>query len=397
TQDVAVLVEIEKRYGFVSLQLKIAELVNLPVGMLTPVRMGDTLILRRARELGYVLSNAVQSEKKSYPGAYVFEPRRKGLVRNVAVFDFESLYPNIIINERIDIPGFNGEVLPHIISQLLEMRRKAKEQYKATGDARYDVEQKAYKIIANALYGLFGTEGFRFLDLQRASAVTAKGREMLLKASSIAEELGYSVIYGDTDSIFITGWTDPGELALVETALNEMLKPYRVKLEYYGDIYLIAKKKYILRLPDGKRIVKGVELVRGDWARIFKEVVSSLVEMVFSGCTAQDIKSYLAGIRKELYSGRLDDKLVMCKGYSHSKEYKVASEHVKAARILARRHKVPLESITEVCYVYVKHGDGVEPVYNGRIPKGIDYDRYWERIMELAKRMLILNNAGLAK
>ncbi|MEM4530579.1 MAG: hypothetical protein QXY39_01790, partial [Thermofilaceae archaeon] len=42
TQDVAVLVEIEKRYGFVSLQLKIAELVNLPVGMLTPVRMGDT-------------------------------------------------------------------------------------------------------------------------------------------------------------------------------------------------------------------------------------------------------------------------------------------------------------------------------------------------------------------
>lgn len=393
--DVALMLELEKKYGLIGLRIRIAELVNLPINMLSPVRIGDTLILRRARELGYVLSNSIRSQKRNYQGAFVFEPKMRGLVRKVAVFDFESLYPNIIINERIDIPGFNGEVLPYIEERLLKLRKEAKNKLKETGDMKYDIEQKAYKILANSLYGLFGTEGFRFMDLNKASFITGKGREMLMKASELVNDMGYEIIYGDTDSIFISGWNTQDDLILLEVILNERLKPYRMKLEYFGDIYMMAKKRYIFRKMNGEMIYKGVEVVRGDWAKLYKEVVERIISMLFMGESLEKIREYLNQIRIDLISGKLDDKLIICKSYNADKKYKVVAEHVKAAEKMIKKYKIPEDTITEVCYVYVSYGDGVEPVINGMIPNKLDYRRYWERLMTLVNRIIIGRQFGL--
>jgi DNA polymerase I len=387
--DVAMLLEIDKRYGFSKLRAKVGELVGLLNDDLTPVRMGDTLILRRARELGYVLSNTVNTRKKGYPGAVVFEPVRKGLIRNVAVFDYESLYPSIIVNEKIDIPGFSGEVVPYIESRLLELRREAKKKFKETGDQRYDIEQWALKILANSLYGLFGTEGFRFFNEETASKITAKGREMLMTAKDVAESIGYVVVYGDTDSIFISGWADEKDLGFLESSINEVVKPYRMKLEYLGDLYIMAKKRYILRTRDGREIAKGVELVRSDWAPLFKRVVKDVVDILFRGGGRREVNDYLAKVKIQLWSGSLNNELIICKGVS-PKEYKVEAEHVRAVKKWCRQTGTPLDAVTRVCYYYVNGSDGVEPVdpLNPVFAKKPHYQRYWDRIMTLIGRLV---------
>ena len=66
--------------------------------------------------------------------------------------------------------------------------------------------QLALKNLINGVYGLFGSEFFEFSDYRVAELTTAFGRQTLQHMQHIAEEVyGLKVIYGDTDSIFVTG------------------------------------------------------------------------------------------------------------------------------------------------------------------------------------------------
>jgi DNA polymerase elongation subunit (family B) len=150
--DVEILKILDDKYGFTALKTKIAELLNLPIGMCSPLAMGDVLTLRRVNELGYVAKDriddidvSISNEKK---GAMVFTPKL-GVRKKLVYFDYASMYPYIIINENIDIEGFNGEVMPYIEKQLLDERAEYKKLYKETGKEEYNVMQQAVKILGN--------------------------------------------------------------------------------------------------------------------------------------------------------------------------------------------------------------------------------------------------------
>ena len=148
-------------------------------------------------------------------GGHVLEPRQ-GLHRNVLVFDFQSLYPSVMRTFNIDPLGHiaagddtdpivapNGApfsrtpaILPALLDELIPRRERAKQ----AGDA---IESQAIKILMNSFYGVLGTSACRFADPALANAITAFGREILLWTKRRFEELGYDVLYGDTDSLFV--------------------------------------------------------------------------------------------------------------------------------------------------------------------------------------------------
>ena len=67
-----------------------------------------------------------------------------------------------------------------------------------------NIRQTALKLTANSMYGCLGFGSSRFYAQAIAALITRTGREILLKTKDIAEgKLGFSVIYGDTDSIMI--------------------------------------------------------------------------------------------------------------------------------------------------------------------------------------------------
>jgi DNA polymerase-2 len=162
-------------------------------------------------------------------GGTVLESR-SGLFRNIAVFDFRSLYPTIIRSFNIDprahalaaasdspITAPNGAafsrdpgILPQLIGEYFEARRKAI----ATGDS---IAAHVYKILMNSFYGVLGTGSCRYGRTELAGAITSFARKWLLFSRDWFTVRGREVLYGDTDSLFVdTGL--PGEAAYEDFA-----------------------------------------------------------------------------------------------------------------------------------------------------------------------------------
>src|SRR2546421_12957830 len=69
---------------------------------------------------------------------------------------------------------------------------------------------QALKVMMNSIYGLFGSDNiFAFQDYRVAELVTAFARLKLLEMKELAnKQFGMNIVYGDTDSIFVSGIKD---------------------------------------------------------------------------------------------------------------------------------------------------------------------------------------------
>ncbi len=158
-------------------------------------------------------------------GGHVLEPLT-GLHKNVWVFDFKSLYPSIIRTFNIDPLSYRGAIRapgedlietpggafrrePAILPRLLDELFPRREAAKKNGD---DVASHAIKILMNSFYGVLGTPACRFYNPALANSITGTGSEMLLWSKQWFENAGFTVLYGDTDSLFVrAGMTDAEE------------------------------------------------------------------------------------------------------------------------------------------------------------------------------------------
>ena len=302
-------------------------------------------------------------------GGHVLEPIT-GLHPSVWVFDFKSLYPSIIRTFNIDplsyvespspsedlihTPGgsFTREpaILPRMLDELFPRREAAKK-------AGEDVASNAIKILMNSFYGVLGTPACRFSNPALANSITSTGRELLLWSKSWFEEKGYRVLYGDTDSLFVSsGMQDASEAVeqgrQLSLQLSAELARYieerwrvasRLELKFeklYEKLFLPqarhstrgASKRYA-GLPYGKPEVHfvGMEVVRRDWTALAKQVQRELYLRLFND---QPVDAYLDDIVKQVRSGKLDDLLVYRKNLRKGADDYTATTppHVAAAR-----------------------------------------------------------------
>jgi DNA polymerase-2 len=312
-----------------------------------------------------------------------------GFFRNVAVFDFRSLYPTVIRTFNIDplsharvpadspdgiITAPNGAVfsrtpgvLPDLIAGYFAARRKALD----AGDAS---AAYVYKILMNSFYGVLGTRACRYARTELAGAITSFARKWLLASRDWFTGRGYRVLYGDTDSLFVeTGLPDGAEYCgftelcgnlagelnrflaeqvseeyrlesfmemRFEKAYRRFLIPPLRAVHGNGEAARGRAKGYggLLLEEDGTAVVevKGMEAVRSDVTPLARRVQLELLGLVFSGAGEEDMRQRVAGILKELRSGKLDGELIYRKRLSRPPETYVSSTppQVKAARAL---------------------------------------------------------------
>ncbi|MGV8141891.1 MAG: DNA polymerase II, partial [Candidatus Woesearchaeota archaeon] len=377
----------------------------------------DSLFLRYARKFKIVLNSSKFSEKDE-PGKGGFVMKSKpGLYDYVVVCDFKSLYPSLIKTFNIDpysyvapsdrlkhpskekyVTTANGAVfknqegiLPKIISDVWHQRDEAKKR-KDTPETIY-----ALKIIMNSFYGVLGNPACRFFNPEMSNAITSTGQEIIKLTTKKVQELGYDVIYGDTDSIFVvTGAKDADDARKIgkkiQRYVNEFYDEY-IKKEYHRDnamelqfdklfkIFLMptirgsdegAKKRYagIVLDDEGKEELHftGMESVRGDWTDLAKKFQEELFELVFN---KKEVTEYVKRFIKELKSGKHDDMLVYRKSLSKPlDEYtKTTPPHVKAARMLDR--------LTSNIIQYIVTIEGPEPLE--KLKHKPDYEHYIDK------------------
>lgn len=259
--------------------------------------MVENLILTEAYGKYVIPESYEEHEEETYEGGYVKSPK-PGLYSNIAVLDFTSMYPSIIISNNIDYYTYIGEkeflkepigLIPSILKRLVDERAILKRMLKESHDDTIETKSQALKILANSFYGYMAYRRSRFYLKEAAERVAEIGRETIMKVIDMAEREGFRVIYADTDSIFIIYNSEDAVREFVER-LNSSFSGYmRMELEglYKRGLFVQrkdesegAKKKYALLRDDGKIKIRGFELVRRDWCQLAREIQQEILEIV---------------------------------------------------------------------------------------------------------------------
>lgn len=392
-RDVEVLKKLDEKFNFSEMKIGMARLTNLPMVSwhnnkkrqeLRPLIMVDNLLLKEARRLGYVLPSKKGVRGKEVVGALVLEPK-VGLHKGIQNYDVKQMYPSIMINERVS-PDKKREIIPNILVGLKEKRAKLKAKYNETKAVEDYIAQYNYKVLANVFYGATGNVMCRMYDSKLANYITDKGQRILKSIKSLCEGLGYEVVYGDTDSVFVK--VSGNNRSDLERLINSAVAPYEIEAgEYYqnilftGDEHTGRKKRYAGLTDDGEVKIVGLEAVRRDYCLLAREAQSKVLDMFLNGATVRDVRQYMAGIRRQLFAGELDDKLVISRGVKPLAEYNYAKGHkgLPHIRALRKANEMGYTEMFDIHFVFTT--DDVMPIMGDADLKKakIDYQRYWDR------------------
>lgn len=312
-----------------------------------------------------------EESAESYEGALVLDPQTGIYINDpVSVNDFNSLYPSCGIAENIspdthvldpqylNVPGFsynsvvfdeleyrqlvgksgrvkknkeavrvgsrtcvfavfpNGEkgILPKIWAKLLQERKDTRKRMESETDAfrktLLDGLQLAFKTTANSMYGIFGFRKSPLFYQDVAASITACGRKNLMLAKEFIETQypGSRIIYGDTDSLFVSY---PSKLSMksapqefpvseldliyesIDTATEAgervsalLKKPHNLGFEKcVSPFILMARKRYTglyytSKSPKKYMNTMGFALKRRDNALLVKEIVGNAIKKI---------------------------------------------------------------------------------------------------------------------
>ena len=319
----------------------------------------DSLVIRLADSEGVAvpLTGSAEAKEGQITGGYVHEVAA-GLHPWIAVLDFKSMYPSIMIGHNIcyttridpvqnDQPSEGEEVhtaptgarfrhqsvrkglVPALLEDLMAQRdehkaalKTAKEEHEDSKMAFHDAMQYAVKILMNSFYGVFASGFYRFTHRDLGSSITAWARHNIKAIIAQLDAEGHEVVYSDTDSIFVrspVAESAPSSLREEEIqAAKDGVPDAVTHMEAWKD----AKKEMIrFGLEVAERysrdsavleFEKGLSVFfsHGAKKRYVGQVVYPADEMLIRGYETQrtDSFSYLTTTMKRMFSHALADE-----------------------------------------------------------------------------------------
>ena len=434
-EDCQLVWDIFKHTDLINFAIERARLTGLEMDRVGgSVAAFDNLYLPRLHRAGYVAPNIGDyQDTANAPGGYVMDSC-PGMYDSVIVLDYKSLYPSIIRTFKVDpygriaakhanesdkIPGFDGAVfsktkhiLPDIIKNLWQARDQAKKN-------RNMPLSQAIKIIMNSFYGVLGTPGCRIHDARLTSSITKRSHEIIKHSVRLIEQEGYKVIYGDTDSVFISlqNKLNRKQADDIGQHLTKLINQYwqihldktfgitsYLEMEYETHFIKFfmptirgsekgSKKRYAGLIEDelGNKEIKykGLESVRTDWTELARNFQKNLYELIFNN---QPYEEYIQQYIDDLKSGKLNGHLIYRKRLRQKlKDYiKNTPPHAQAA---IKAEKIFAEKNMPSRY---KNASWIEYLITTQGPEtlecqssALDYEHYIEKqIIPIAENIL---------
>ena len=404
--------------------MQLSILTSLPLDYVMTAAPGfriEWYLIKRAMKIGELIPKRVNHPYVPYTGGLVFSPK-PGLHENIGVLDFKSMYPNIMLKYNLSPdtyiapnqtippggvyiapevghcfrkspPGFYKEALTNLIKVRNVIRQKINTLNPQTIEYHVlEARQKAVKIITNAAYGYSGWVGARWYLKPIAEAASAWGRDIITLAAQIAKKAGLDVVYGDTDSLFIQF-----DESKVEKLRHEIESKFKMEVEvdeiYRRIFFTEAKKRYAgLRQNDTLDIV-GLEVIRGDWAMVAKQVQENVLKIILKEKSPKKAEEYVNKVITDLHNRKipLSDLIIWKTLTKPPEKYAINTPHVEAAKIL-RERGWRLTSGDKVGYIIVA-GKGnlfnrVKPYVFAK-PEDVDVEYYvTNQVLPAATRIL---------
>ena len=247
-------------------------------------------------------------------GGLVFEPL-PGVFPNVAIIDFMSMYPSIIVEYNISpetvgveeedafyIPEMGIKIssheglVPAALRPMVEKRIKIKRLLKNMNKndrryERYKANKNALKWLCVVAYGRLGFANSTFGRINSHEVVSFIGRKMLIKAKEISEDHGFIVIHAYVDSLFICrpdATREEDFQSLLDEIGEEMNLSIEVEEVYSWMAFLSSKQNPNLTVPnrffglqvDGEYKIRGLASRREDTPLFVAETQLQILQML---------------------------------------------------------------------------------------------------------------------
>ena len=355
-------------------------------------------------------------------GGLVFEPLQ-GVFPNVAIIDFISMYPSIIVEynispETVGVEEEDGLYIPEMgikvisreglvpaalrrmVKKRIRVRRRLKTMEK--DDARY-VRYQAYsnalKWLCVVAYGRLGFANSTFGRINSHEVVSFIGRRMLIAAKEIAEERGFTVIHAYVDSLFICR-ADAAKEEDFQSLLDEIEEETKLAIEVervYSWMAFVSSQqnprlsvanRFFGLQSDGNYKVRGLALRREDTPAFVASTQWEILQLLAKEKDPDRLANIFPNILSLLQQkiSALDQRAIPLQGLLVTQtlsrelsEYRVPSPAARAACQLQAMGKV-MRMGQRIHFLYTRTKQGVhawdlpEPIS----PAWIDITRYKE-------------------
>jgi DNA polymerase I len=241
-------------------------------GIAVPFRKSDPEIIRHI--------SLLQAADR---GGMMFQPV-PGIYENVEEIDFTSMYPSIIVLANLSPETMGNSCragfLPAALQPLLDLRITTKRLKKT--DPRFAGIDSILKWMLVTCFGYTGYKNAKFGRIEVHEGITGRSRDILLRTKDIAEEMGFTVLHGIVDCLWVQG---PGVEVLkqkVESEINIL-----TGIEHFNWIVFLpqadgsgAYNRYFGRLRDGSIKVRGIAARRHDTPELIRTMQGAMLEVM---------------------------------------------------------------------------------------------------------------------
>ena len=245
--------------------------------------------------------------------------------------DYDSEYANLIVNHNLSYETVTLQdgvvvlqqsndnekkgLLPTVVEKFLKRRlyfkRLLKELPKASKESLWCQQRiDSLKNILVCLYGTTGSLWNRYGNVLAFEEINKISREILIKTKDIVQELGYELIYADTDSVFIkrkdaaapagtttktiSDYQQVVDILSKETGLSISIDydyKFLVLLPIEADENIEALKHYYGITQQGELVVRGIEIRRHDIPNYIKQFQTELLYTLFDCKDSDEVVS----------------------------------------------------------------------------------------------------------
>ncbi len=236
-----------------------------------------------------------------------------------------------------------------------------------------DTRQYIYKIVLNSAYGAFGSATYRFYKPEIADTITFFARKSILAAREyFKDKFNMETLYIDTDSLFLSlGEYDDGfleketDLFTNEYLMNNVIlkhnngfnKDYMfMELEHektLTHIYLgTSKKRYYSIQKNGKKYIRGINIIRKDTPLFMRDALGELVEK----CVRETINlSDVLKIEDSLKLAQYKDLGVYKRFTKEFDQYPAGYQHVRSTIWANELFNLGITPRDVVLLIYIKN------------------------------------------
>ena len=241
-------------------------------GIAVPFRKSDPEMIRHISQL-----------QAADRGGMMFQPV-PGIYENVEEIDFTSMYPSIIVlanlsPETIGNPCCAG-FLPAALRPLLDLRITTKRLKKT--DPRFGGIDSILKWMLVTCFGYTGYKNAKFGRIEVHEGITGRSRDILLLTKDIAEEMGFTVLHGIVDCLWVQG---PG-IEVLKQKVESGIK-ILTEIEHFNWIVFLPQadgsgsyNRYFGRLRDGSVKVRGIAARRHDTPELIRMMQGAMLEVM---------------------------------------------------------------------------------------------------------------------